>query len=163
MELSESFLKTPLAELSAKDFVSLLKEYQGSYETSSEQLFDEDVWVSGYKNLAKYLHCSVPTVCRLVKTGKINPAIRKIGATYWFNKNMIRDLMKVWGMKKFFKSINLVELLQIRKKRNYQLQTTKCRINSWQQFSDTMSLLAIVAGVITIITKRINKKSELEI
>ena len=49
------------------------------------------------------------------------------------------------------------------KKRNYQLQTTKCRINSWQQFSDTMSLLAIVAGVITIITKRINKKSELEI
>lgn len=66
-------------------------------------------------------------------------------------------------MKKFFKSINLVELLQIRKKRNYQLQTTKCRINFWQQFSDTMSLLAIVAGVITIITKRINKKSELEI
>ncbi|MDU2330222.1 MAG: DUF3853 family protein [Prevotella bivia] len=63
--------------------------------TSSEQLFDEDVWVSGYKNLAKYLHCSVPTVCRLVKTGKINPAIKKIGATYWFNKNMIRDLMKV--------------------------------------------------------------------
>ncbi len=54
MELSESFLKTPLAELSVKDFVSLLKEYQGSYETSSEQLFDEDVWVSGYKNLAKY-------------------------------------------------------------------------------------------------------------
>lgn len=95
MELSESLLKTPLAELSVKDFVSLLKEYQGSYETSSEQLFDEDVWVSGYKNLAKYLHCSVPTVCRLVKTGKINPAIRKIGATYWFNKNMIRDLMKV--------------------------------------------------------------------
>ena len=44
---------------------------------------------------AKYLHCSVPTVCRLVKTGKINPAIKKIGATYWFNKNMIRDLMKV--------------------------------------------------------------------
>jgi len=158
MELSESFLKTPLAELSVKDFVSLLKEYQGSYETSSEQLFDEDVWVSGYKNLAKYLHCSVPTVCRLVKTGKIDPAIRKIGATYWFNKKMIRDLMKVWGMKKFFKSINLVEWLQIRKKRNYQLQTTKCRINSWQQFSDTMSLLAIVAGVITIITKRIKKK-----
>ena len=84
-----------MAELSVKDFVSLLKEYQGSYETSSEQLFDEDVWVSGYKNLAKYLYCSVPTVCRLVKTGKIDPAIRKIGATFWFNKKMIRDLMKV--------------------------------------------------------------------
>lgn len=66
-------------------------------------------------------------------------------------------------MKKFLKSINLVEWLLIRKKRNYQFQTTKCRINSWQQFSDTVSLLAIVAGVITIITKRINKKSELEI
>lgn len=163
MELSESFLQTPLAQLSVKDFVSLLKEYQGSYKTSSEQLFDEESWVSGYKNLAKYLHCSVPTVCRLVKSGKIDPAIRRIGATCWFDKNKIRDLMKVWDMKKFFKSINLVEWLQIRKKRNYQFQTTKCRINSWQQFSDTMSLLAIVAGVITIITKRINKKSELEI
>ena len=64
-------------------------------------------------------------------------------------------------MKKIFKSINLVEWFQIRKKRNYQLQTTKCRINSWQQFSDTMSLLAIVAGVITIITTALSFKNEL--
>ena len=91
MELSESFLNPPLAELSVKDFVSLLKEYQGSYETSSEQLFDEDVWVSGYKNLAKYLYCSVPTVCRLVKTGKNDTVIRKIAPPFSFNKKIIPD------------------------------------------------------------------------
>ena len=95
MKLSESFLQTPLSELSVKDIVSLMSEYKAESETSSEQLFDEDAWISGYKSLAKYLHCSVPTVCRLVKSGKIDPAIRKIGATYWFDKNMIRDLMKV--------------------------------------------------------------------
>ncbi len=95
MKLSESFLKTPLAELSVKDFVSLMSEYKSESEVTSKKLFDEDVWISGYKSLAMYLHCSVPTVCRLVKSGKINPAIRKIGATYWFDKNMIRDLMKV--------------------------------------------------------------------
>ena len=95
MKLSESFLQTPLSELSVKDFVSLMSEYKAESETSSEQLFDEDAWISGYKSLAKYLHCSVPTACRLVKSGKIDPAIRKIGATYWFDKNMIRDLMKV--------------------------------------------------------------------
>lgn len=95
MELSESFLQTPLAELSVKDFVNLLKEYRSIEDTTSEQLFNEESWVSGYKNLAKYLHCSVPTVCRLVKSGKIDPAIRKIGATCWFDKNMIRNLMKI--------------------------------------------------------------------
>ncbi|MGP1437269.1 MAG: DUF3853 family protein [Phocaeicola sp.] len=95
MKLSESFLKTPLAELSVKDFVSLMSEYKAESETVSDKLFDDDAWISGYKSLAKYLHCSVPTVCRLVKSGKINPAIRKIGATYWFDKNIIRDLMKV--------------------------------------------------------------------
>ena len=86
MKLSESFLQTPLAELSVKDFVSLMSEYKRGGEATSEKLFDEDAWVSGYKSLAKYLHCSVPTVCRLVKSGKIDPAIRKIGATYWFDK-----------------------------------------------------------------------------
>lgn len=95
MELSESFLQTPLAELTVKDFVNFLNEYRSGEASAPEQLFDEDVWLSGYKNLAKYLHCSVPTVCRLVKSGRIDPAIRKIGATYWFDKNMIRNLMKV--------------------------------------------------------------------
>ena len=94
MELSEAFLQTPLAELSVKDFVNLMKEYRPSADTASEHLFDEDVWLSGYKNLSKYLHCSVPTVCRLVKSGKLNPAIRKIGATYWFDKSMIYNLLK---------------------------------------------------------------------
>lgn len=94
MKLSESFLKTPLAELSVKDFVSLMSECKAESETA-DKLFDDDAWISGYKSLAKYLHCSVPTVCRLVKSGKINPAIRKIGATYWFDKNMIRNLMKI--------------------------------------------------------------------
>lgn len=95
MKLSESFLKTPLAELSVKDFVSLMSEYKVESETASEKLFDDDAWISGYKSLAKYLHCSVPTVCRLVKSGKIDPAIRKIGATYWFDKTIIQNLMKV--------------------------------------------------------------------
>lgn len=98
MKLSESFLQTPLAELSVKDFVSLMSEYKRGGEATSEKLFDEDAWISGYKSLAKYLHCSVPTVCRLVKSGKIDPAIRKIGATYWFDKKIIRDLMKVWWL-----------------------------------------------------------------
>ena len=70
--------------------------------------------------LAKFLKCSVPTVCRIVKSGKIDSAMRKVGGTYWF-------------------------------------QATKCKINSWHQFSEAISTLAIVAGIITIITKGINK------
>ena len=44
---------------------------------------------------AKYLHYSVPTVCRLVKSGKIEAATRRIGATYWFDKRTIKQLMRI--------------------------------------------------------------------
>ena len=95
MELSETLLQTPLAELSVKDFVALMDSYKNGGNATSEHLFNEETWLSGYKALAKYLNCSVPTVCRLVKSGKIDPAIRKVGATYWFDKSMICNLMKV--------------------------------------------------------------------
>ena len=121
MELTQSLLETQLAQLSVKDFVELMNTYNKSYEgNTSNELFDEDSWLSGYKSLAKFLKCSVPTVCRIVKSGKIDSAMRKVGGTYWF-------------------------------------QTTKCKINSWHQFSEAISTLAIVAGIITIITKGINK------
>lgn len=95
MELSETLLQTPLAELSVRDFVSLMETYRKDEKPSSDHLFDEETWISGYKALAKYLNCSVPTICRLVKSGRIDAAIRKVGATYWFDKGMIRKLMKV--------------------------------------------------------------------
>ena len=95
MKLSETLLQTPLAELSVKDFVALMDTYKNGGNATSEHLFNEETWLSGYKALAKYLNCSVPTVCRLVKSGKIDPAIRKVGATYWFDKSMICNLMKV--------------------------------------------------------------------
>lgn len=94
MELSETLLQTPLAELSVRDFVSLMETYRKDEKLSSDHLFDEETWISGYKDLAKYLNCSVPTICRLVKSGRIDAAIRKVGATYWFDKNMIRNLLK---------------------------------------------------------------------
>ena len=60
---------------------------------TKEQLFDEEVWLSGYKSLAKFLNCSVPTVCRIVKSGKIDSATKKVGGTYWFNKALISSLI----------------------------------------------------------------------
>ena len=95
MKLSETLLQTPLAELSVKDFVALMDTYKNGGNATSEHLFNEETWLSGYKALAKYLNCSVPTVCRLVKSGKIDPAIRKVGATYWFVKSLICNLLKV--------------------------------------------------------------------
>ena len=46
---------------------------------------------------------------------------------------------------------------QSRRERKYWFQATKCKINYWHQFSEAISKLAIVAGIITIITKGINK------
>ena len=52
---------------------------------------------------------------------------------------------------------DLVKWHQSRRKRKYWFQATKCKINYWYQFSEAISKLAIVAGIITIITKGINK------
>lgn len=95
MEISETLLSTPLAQLSVKDFVTLLEAYRENSKFTKEQLFDEEVWVSGYKSLAKFLNCSVPTVCRIVKSGKIDLATKKVGGTYWFNKVLINNLIGV--------------------------------------------------------------------
>ena len=96
MGLTQSLLETPLAQLSVKDFVELMNTYNKNYEgNTSNELFDEDSWLSGYKSLAKFLKCSVPTACRIVKSGKIDSAMRKVGGTYWFNKNMVRNPTKV--------------------------------------------------------------------
>ena len=58
MEISETLLSTPLAQLSVKDFVTLLEAYRENSKFMKEQLFDEEVWLSGYKSLAKFLNCS---------------------------------------------------------------------------------------------------------
>ena len=57
----------------------------------------------------------------------------------------------------FLKTTDLVKWHQSRRKRKYWFQATKCKINYWHQFSEAISKLAIVAGIITIITKGINK------
>lgn len=93
MEISETLLSTPLAQLSVKDFVTLMEAYRENSKFTKEQLFDEEVWLSGYKSLAKFLNCSVPTVCRIVKSGKIDSATKKVGGTYWFNKVLINNLI----------------------------------------------------------------------
>lgn len=100
MELSEKLSETPLAELSVKEFFALMDTYRNTDDSVSEHLFEEDTWLSGYKALAKYLNCSVPTVCRLVKSGRIAPAIRRVGATYWFDKSMICNLLKSKSLSK---------------------------------------------------------------
>ena len=76
MELSETLLKTPLAELSVEEFFSLMDSYRNGEKNTSAHLFDEDSWLSGYKS------------------GKIDAAIRRVGSTCWFNKNMISNLLK---------------------------------------------------------------------
>ena len=105
MELTQSLLETPLAQLSVKDFVELMNTYNKSYEgNTSNELFDEDSWLSGYKSLAKFLKCSVPTVCRIVKSGKIDSAMRKVGGTYWFNKSIVGTLLKVEAKSESYKA-----------------------------------------------------------
>lgn len=79
MEIWETLLSTPLAQLSVKDFVTLLEAYRENSKFMKEQLFDEEVWLSGYKSLAKFLNCSVPTVCRIVKSGKLDALQEKLG------------------------------------------------------------------------------------
>ena len=87
MKLSESFLQNSFGGAISKGFrFSYVRVQKRGAKLRQKNFLMKNAWVSGYKSLAKYLHCSVPTVCRLVKSGKIDPAIRKIGATYWFDK-----------------------------------------------------------------------------
>ena len=49
MEISETLLSTPLAQLSVKDFVTLLEAYRENSKFMKEQLFDEEVWFNRFR------------------------------------------------------------------------------------------------------------------
>jgi len=98
MQLSEKLLDTPLADLSVRQLLSILnmqKEGVIPLEKKEEKLFDEEEWIRGWANLAKFCERSVPTVRHWYEEGKLDPATRRIGAFYVFDKKWIRENLSV--------------------------------------------------------------------
>jgi hypothetical protein len=94
MQLSEKLLDKPVSELSVKELLSLIgrnEDIQSSAIENEQKLFDDEEWIRGWKDLAKFCDRSVPTVRSWYKQGLLDKATRKIGAFYLFNKEWLRQ------------------------------------------------------------------------
>ena len=84
-----------LIEMTAEEFVTLIKE--ATEEASSDNVrvrgnanLGDSLLLRGYKELAAYLKCSVPTACRMVTRGDIKtPAIIRSGKTLLFDPELV--------------------------------------------------------------------------
>lgn len=94
MQFSEKLLDSPLSALSVRQLLSILnvdKEQLKTKVDKEEKLFNDEEWIRGWANLAKFCERSVPTVRHWYEEGKLDQATRKIGAFYLFNKQWIRQ------------------------------------------------------------------------
>ena len=84
-----------LIEMTGEELVALIKEAtEGTSSDNVRAWGDANLGVSallrGYKELATYLKCSVPTACRMVTRGDIKtPAIIRSGKTLLFDPELV--------------------------------------------------------------------------
>lgn len=100
--MTDSLLKTRLVDMTGEELVSLIREAteEGVINNVRANVDSNKTaysFLRGYKELAAYLKCSVPTVCRMVTRGDIRkPAIIRSGKTLLFVPEIvIRQLAEV--------------------------------------------------------------------
>ena len=100
--MTDSLLKTRLVDMTGEELVSLIREAteEGAINNVRANVDSNKTaysFLRGYKELAAYLKCSVPTVCRMVTRGDIRkPAIIRSGKTLLFVPEIvIRQLAEV--------------------------------------------------------------------
>jgi len=93
--MTESLLKTRLVDMTGEELVSLIREAteEGAINNVRTDIDSNKAvytFLRGYKELAAYLKCSVPTVCRMVTRGDIRkPAIIRSGKTLLFIPDIV--------------------------------------------------------------------------
>ena len=94
MQYSEKLLDTPVSELTLRELLTFLNRNSDTQESSvrkDEKLVSDDEWICGWRNLAKYLDRSVPTVRAWYRQGKLDKGTRRVGTFFMFNKQWFRN------------------------------------------------------------------------
>lgn len=93
--MDEKLMKTRVMDMTGEELVALIKEAnEGSSSDNVRVRGDANLGDShllrGYKELAAYLKCSVPTACRMVSRGDIRtPAIIRSEKTLLFDSELV--------------------------------------------------------------------------
>lgn len=94
--MTESLLKTRLVDMTGEELVALIKEAKegasndNNVRVRGDANLGNSLLLRGYKELAAYLKCSVPTACRMVSRGDIKtPAVIRSGKTLLFDPELV--------------------------------------------------------------------------
>ena len=98
-----------LIEMTGEELVALIKEAAEEASHDNVRVRGDansgDQLLRGYKELAAYLKCSVPTACRMVARGDIKtPAVIRSGKTLLFDPELVlkqlAELDSKWQIRK---------------------------------------------------------------
>lgn len=91
MQFTEQQLNTPVSSLTIGDLLKILGK---TGNTNKDDFFDKEEWICGSQALAKFIHCSKPTISRLVKRGVFDGAYIRSGNVYWFDRAKIKKMLE---------------------------------------------------------------------
>lgn len=99
-----------LIEMTGEELVELIKEATEGASSDNVRVrgdanLGNSLLLRGYKELAAYLKCSVPTACRMVARGDIKtPAVIRSGKTLLFDPELVlkqlAELDSKWQIRK---------------------------------------------------------------
>lgn len=92
--MNKNLRNIKLIEMTGEELVALIKEAAEEASNDNVRVRGDansgDQLLRGYKELAAYLKCSVPTACRMVTRGDIkSPAIIRSGKTLLFDPELV--------------------------------------------------------------------------
>ena len=91
----KDLLNRKLVEMTGEELVTLIMEATEGASSHNVRVWGnaslgDSVFLRGYKELATYLKCSVPTACRMVSRGDIRaPAIIRSEKTLLFDSELV--------------------------------------------------------------------------
>ena len=97
-QLPEELLKKRCVDMTGGDIFQIITAAIHTVNNPATEPPRAERLVRGYKALAEFLHCSVPTACRMVVRNDIHaPAVMKSGKTILFNVDLVLEQLNELG------------------------------------------------------------------
>ncbi len=92
IQLPKELLEKRTIDLTGEDFYQIVTAAIKSFDTSDITSQKTTNLLRGYKALANFLQCSVPTACRMVARNDIHaPAVIRTGKLLLFNTELVLE------------------------------------------------------------------------
>ena len=94
-EKTKETLNKRIIDMTVGEFLEVLINASKSPLFESDTKQEESQFVYGAKGAAQFYNCSIATINRMIKSGKLNKAMHRVGRNLAFSKSKLLEISKV--------------------------------------------------------------------